>query len=131
MMIGNRALLDTCAAVALLNGDAAIAHLLKGIETPVLCVPVLGELHYGALNSKHSAENISRIDAFANTCEMAQVNEATSREYAALKIELRKKGRPIPENDIWIAALASQYGLALITKDAHFEAIVGLDIFSW
>ena len=52
----------------------------------------------------------------------------TARQYGRIKVELRRKGRPIPENDMWIAAVALQHGLTLATRDAHFDAIDGLTV---
>jgi tRNA(fMet)-specific endonuclease VapC len=55
----------------------------------------------------------------------------TAKHYAQIRHVLRVKGRPIPENDIWIAAVAIQYGLILLTRDAHFQAVDGLSLKSW
>ena len=55
----------------------------------------------------------------------------TAWEYARIKIDLRSKGRPIPENDIWIAATARQHGLTLVTRDQHFSAVDGLKCDAW
>jgi tRNA(fMet)-specific endonuclease VapC len=55
----------------------------------------------------------------------------SARNYGAIRDELRRKGRPIPDNDIWVAAIARQHNLTLITRDTHFQEIEGLSIGSW
>jgi tRNA(fMet)-specific endonuclease VapC len=55
----------------------------------------------------------------------------TAQQYGEIKNALRAKGRPIPENDLWIAALSLQYGLTVVTRDDHFNAIDGLPIATW
>ena len=59
------------------------------------------------------------------------VEEATAGRYAEVRDELRAKGRPIPENDVWIAALARQHGLPVVTHDDHFEHVEGLRRLVW
>lgn len=55
----------------------------------------------------------------------------TAQHYGQIKNRLRAKGKPLPENDIWIAALALQYGLVLVTRDAHFNKITSLSVVPW
>jgi predicted nucleic acid-binding protein len=84
---------------------------------------VLGELRYGFAGSTKAVENESKLWMFLNSdaVEVLNVSEATSRTYANLKYFLRNVGKPIPENDIWIAALAVEHGVHLVTSDAHFD----------
>jgi len=58
-------------------------------------------------------------------------DSTTSRFYGEIKTWLRRKGRPLPENDIWIAASAMQHSLPLVTRDAHFEEIEHLELVRW
>ncbi len=69
-----------------------------------------------------------RVDELLTKATVLSSDAMTSKEYGKIKSDLRKKGKPIPENDIWIAAVAIQYDLKLITKDSHFEYIDDLDI---
>jgi tRNA(fMet)-specific endonuclease VapC len=80
------------------------------------------------MSSSRVQENMKRLDEFARTMIVLPCDSATSTCYAAVKFDLRQKGRPIPENDVWIAAIARQYGLRLISRDAHFEKVDGLDL---
>ncbi|GCL35383.1 virulence associated protein C [Sphaerospermopsis reniformis] len=54
---------------------------------------------------------------------MLECNTQTSRIYGEIKNQLRLKGRPLPENDIWIAAMSLQYNLILVTRNAHFQCL--------
>lgn len=65
------------------------------------------------------------------SCRIVELDSATADAYAMVKQGLMMRGRPIPENDIWIAALAVQYGLPLLARDAHFDHVEGLDVKTW
>ena len=101
-------------------------------STPVI-VPsiVLGEAYYGTQNSAHIAENLRVIDEFAASNVILPCDETTARVDGEIKYRLKVKGRPIPENDIWIAAIAHQHHLVLVTRDAHFQHVDGLQVESW
>ncbi len=71
------------------------------------------------------------MDRLIDLCPVLPLDLATAHCYGTLKAALRKKGLPIPENDLWIAASAIQYGLILATRDRHFEQIEGLQIETW
>ncbi len=96
-----------------------------------LSVVVLGELFYGALKSMHANEELRRIEDFMFNCEVLDCDSHTSRIYAQIKQDLGKKGKPLPENDVWIAAQALQHDLVLVTLDKHFKLIDGLKLESW
>ncbi len=100
---------------------------LRHCEAVFLCVPVLGELKYGAQASARVESNLARLDQFAGALVVLDCDVDTAAVYASTKFSLRKKGRPIPENDVWIAAIARQHDLTLMTRDGHFEEIEGLD----
>lgn len=124
-------LIDTNIVIALFASDSTVQqHLIKAVEvfTPAI---VLGELYYGAYKSYRAKENISRINEFVSKNAVLLCDAATAQWYGQIKAGLRKKGRPIPENDIWIAAIALQYDLILVTRDDHFREIVGLHVEGW
>jgi tRNA(fMet)-specific endonuclease VapC len=129
-MAGNSYLLDTNIAIAILNNEDRVIERLQGQGTFISLV-VLGELYFGAMKSSHAEENIKRIDELLKRHPLLSSDQQTAQNYSAIKLALRRKGRPIPENDIWIAALAMQHRLTLITRDAHFEHIDGLPRQSW
>lgn len=86
---------------------------------------VLGELHYGFLGSAKAVENESKLASFLRNpvVRVISVGELTSRSYAHLKHFLRNEGTPIPENDIWIAALALEQAAPVVTSNAHFDKL--------
>ena len=92
---------------------------------------VLGELYFGARKSSQAAANIVRIDEFAAAIAILPCDATTARLYGDIKAALRSQGRPIPENDIWIAAVAQQYGLSLATRDEHFSHVAGVAVETW
>jgi tRNA(fMet)-specific endonuclease VapC len=126
-------LLDTNAAIAYLNGkDDAFRRMFAEFESVRLPVIVLGELYFGAKKSSRVEENVRKINQLASLFPVVPCDQQTALIYATVRDGLRKKGYPIPEADMWIAAIAMQYGYFLITRDAHLhEQIDGLRTRSW
>src|SRR5437868_1946555 len=105
-MTGSLVVLDTNVVVALLNGDPKIASWLASFPTLCIPMPVIGELLFGALNSTRSAENLNRVQKFLGSSRALETTVRTAHTYADVRLALKRKARPIPENDIWIAAAA-------------------------
>ena len=124
-------LLDTNIVIALFANEPAVTALLKDAEEIFVSSIVMGELYYGARKSNRVQENIARLDEFAANNVVLSCDHETARQYGQLKDKLRRKGRPIPENDIWVAATTLQYNLTLITRDAHFSEVESLKIEMW
>jgi tRNA(fMet)-specific endonuclease VapC len=129
--MSGRFLLDTSVVVELLLGEPAATARAKSAGEVYLPAIALGELLYGAKLSSRPAENESRVQSLLNTIPILTCNADTARYYADIKLSLRTKGRPIPENDIWIAALSIQHGLSVATRDAHFNEVDNLSIDPW
>ncbi|HUI83659.1 MAG TPA: type II toxin-antitoxin system VapC family toxin, partial [Candidatus Binatia bacterium] len=106
----------------------AAAQRFESDDAVFLCVHVLGELRYGALASSCVAENLARLERFSTPIPVLPCDTETVTHYADIRFGLRKKGKPIPENDIWIAAIARQHGLRLLSRDSHFQQIENLDV---
>lgn len=119
---GDRVALDTSVAIDVLAAKVD-ARLLSSVNAPLLPAPVVGELRYGALNSRRAAENLAKVEALVARCAVLNVTLATAKVYAELRLALRQKGTPIPENDLWIAALCVEHQVPLAAVDAHFDAI--------
>ena len=128
--MAGRTLLDTTAVIALFAADKTVCERIAQTDVLVSST-VLGALYYGALKSARSAANLARIEEFAAAAGVVACDGVTARHYAQIKDRLRSKGRPIPENDIWIAAIAMQHRLPLATRDDHFKAVDGLSIENW
>lgn len=131
MPMSGRLLLDTNIVIAVLNGDETIPPRLDAAEIVGISVTVIGELLYGAKKSRHVQDNINKIKRFMHRCSIFSVNEDTAEFYSTIKAELTKKGNPIPENDIWIAATARQNNLTLVTGDGHFDKVQHLITEKW
>ncbi len=129
--LNSRVLLDTNIVIALFAGDAGVVAAIRVAAAVFVPTVVLGELYYGARKSARSAENVAKIAAFAASAPVLPSDAATAVVYGELKWALSEVGTPIPENDLWIAALARQHGLTLVTRDAHFDAIPTLERVRW
>jgi tRNA(fMet)-specific endonuclease VapC len=129
--VTGRYLLDTNIVIAIFNGDSLLQRRVLNAPEAFVSIVTLGELFYGAYNSQRLEANVDRIDQFATGITILDCDSETSRRYGMVKAKLRKQGKPIPENDIWIAALANQYDLTLVTRDPHFSAIKDVPRESW
>jgi len=123
-------LLDTNVVIAVLNKEPAIESQLIG-KTIYLASIVLGELYYGAYKSAKTKENLAKIEAFIVNYPILECTKQTAEAYGLLKQTLEAKGGLIPENDMWIAALANQHTLTLVTRDDHFTRVDGLTVVKW
>ena len=94
----------------------------------IVCTTVLGELLGGFAAGQRQHANRSELTKFLNVprVKVVPTTEATADLYALVYAALRRKGRPIPTNDLWIAASSLEHGAALLTLDAHFQEIDGL-----
>lgn len=129
--MSGRYLLDTNIVIALIGQDEAVLHRLADAEDVFLCSIVLGELHYGARNSGRVAENVARIESLQAATAVLVCDATTAAFYGRVKAALRHAGTPIPENDIWIAALAHQYALSVASRDEHFAHVKGILLETW
>lgn len=124
-------LLDTNAVIALQNGDTAFLKLIEDNPEILLPAPVVAELYYGAYNSSKVDENIKVIERLVSENTILNCDADTGKLWGQIRRQLKVKGRPIPENDIWIAAIALQYNLILITNDEHFSEVKNLKTETW
>jgi len=124
-------LLDTNIIISLFAEDKVVLDSLNKAEGVFVPSIVIGELNFGARKSTRVQENLERINIFVASNVILSCDAVTAFYYGRVKDELRKKGKPIPENDIWVAAIALQYDLTLITRDEHFSEIEELAIASW
>jgi tRNA(fMet)-specific endonuclease VapC len=124
-------LLDSSILVALFRDDPTMRDRVARETDLFIAATTIGELLYGAMRSMKPSESEERLWRFAAGCTILPTDEETARPYARVKAALAAKGRPIPENDIWIAAVAMQYGLILAARDEHFTWIDGLDLERW
>ncbi len=121
-------LLDTNIVIALFQGEQSILDKLNQIKNVFIPSIVVGELYFGVFKSAKIKENVARINEFALKNEILSCDQHTAKIYGEIKAGLKSIGKPIPENDIWIASVALQYNLILITRDSHFNYISGLSL---
>lgn len=124
-------LLDTNIVIALFAGDPNVQAYVHSAEEIFLSSVVLGELYYGAANSSRPEPNTRAIERLAQSCTTLPIDTRTAIEYAQIRLNLKKRGRPIPENDIWLAACALQHGVALVSRDRHFESVDSIEVVEW
>jgi len=129
--MAGRLLLDTSFVIDLFHGDTAAQRRTAAAEEVFLSTVALGELYYGAERSNRRSELLGQVEALASAVTILPCDLDTARIYGSIKQGLRSKGRPLPENDVWIAAVALQHDLALATRDSHFLEIEGLTLERW
>lgn len=122
-MNGNRVALDTNHAIAVLNNTDDTGHSIQSFAGVYLPVPVIGELRSGALNSMRSKQNLEYVEQLVKRCLVREAKMSTAQIYAHVRLILKPKGKPIPENDLWIALLCIEDDVPLSTSDGHFTAL--------
>jgi predicted nucleic acid-binding protein len=124
-------ILDTNAVSALLIGDPALGEVLAADQRHHLPVIVIGEYRYGLLGSNRRDRLQKLLATLIRESFVLVVDETTAETYSHVRDELRRKGRPIPENDIWIAALARQHQQPVVSRDDHFDYVSDLRRVVW
>lgn len=115
--------IDTNFAIDFIRGIEKVKDIFLKYEQIYLPVTVLGELIFGALNSNRKELNLRKTKDYIADFKILEINSVVAGKYAEIRLDLKKKGKPIPENDIWIAATCSAYNIPLISNDKHFANI--------
>ena len=124
-------ILDTNALSAFIDGDDAVGKLLRAQPRAAIPVIVLGEFRYGIALSRHRKVYESWLDTNLPHFDILKISEDTTKTYVAVRMELKRSGRPIPANDAWIAALALQYRMPVLSRDEHFDAVTNVERQTW
>ena len=121
-------LLDTNIYVAFKRNKPSVVECFRNLDYIGLDITVLAELLSGFKGGSREKSNRSELETFLNNARvhLLEHNYQTAEFYAQIYCNLKVKGMPIPVNDLWIAAVAMQYGLALLSLDSHFANIEGL-----
>ena len=127
----NGILLDTSAVIAHLRARIDVLALTTPTEPLFLPLVALGELYKGAEKSERSVHNRQLVDDFLQIAVLLYPDSATAESYAKTAVALEARGQIIPENDIWIAAVALECDMPLATRDAHFQRVEGLTVIQW
>jgi len=120
--------IDTCAYTAFQNGNRGILKLFDTCDQLIFPITVIGELQFGFANGSRYRENMDLLERFIvkSNAVIANTTMETAYRYGQLASFLKKNGTPIPQNDIWIAAIAMETGSHLATLDSDFQSVPGL-----
>jgi len=124
-------IVDTNALSAAADDDPGAVAALARAEQMAIPVIVLGEYRHGIAQSRHRASYENWLAGLLHDCRVLDVQEPTTHYYAEISLELKRKGKPIPTNDIWIAALCRQHSLPLLSRDRHFDLVPGTKRIAW
>jgi tRNA(fMet)-specific endonuclease VapC len=129
--VGKGLLLDTNIVVRHFRDASSVVDRLSGYDELYLPYAALAELYAGAYRSARPEKNLEQIVRFLEAVDVITPDDSTPEIYGQISAQLAKTGTPIPQNDIWIAAIARQSDLPLATSDRHFEKVEGLTALIW
>ncbi len=124
-------ILDTNALSAAADREPGALEVVASAERLSVPVIVLGEYRLGIAQSRHRTDYEKWLREWVAAVRVLVIDEETAYFYAAIGLELKRKGKPIPANDLWIASLCRQYGLPLISRDRHFDLVSGIRRIDW
>ena len=124
-------IVDTNAVSLFAQGNPAAREVIARNDEPYLPVIVIGELRYGLMSSRHRAATSSWLDQLLEQWPILDITKDTAEEYSRIRQWLKENARPIPANDMWIAALARQHSMPVLTNDKHFDDIPGVEVIGW
>lgn len=124
-------ILDTNGLSAMADGDAGLEPILAQASELAVPVIVLGEFLYGIVQSLYRQRYEKWLGEVIAAYRILRVDEGTAGEYANIRDELKRRGRPIPANDVWIAALARQHSMPVLSRDEHFDFVPKLRRVVW
>ena len=124
-------ILDTNAISAIADGDAGAVARFAEAESVAMAVIAVGEYRFGIAQSRRRAEYERWLASAIVRCGVLDVTETTTAHYASIRAELKLAGKPIPSNDLWIAALCREHRYPLLSRDEHFDWVRGLRRIGW
>jgi len=124
-------LIDTSVLILSLKANREIRQRLNKIPTTYISAITLGELCYGAEHSTNVEKSFVEVDGLVKISTVLLTDDTTAKIYGRVKDRQAKKGQMLPENDLWIASTALQYGFTLIVRDHHFSWVTGLTLEQW
>lgn len=124
-------ILDTNALSGAADGDPGALEIIAGAERIAVPVIVLGEYRLGIAQSRHRKEYEEWLREWVAAVTVLDIDRETTYQYVKIGLELKKIGKPIPSNDLWIAALCGQHSLPLLSRDRHFDVVSGLKRLEW
>jgi tRNA(fMet)-specific endonuclease VapC len=122
---------ETNAVSSLAKQVPGINAALNSATSLLIPVPVIGEYRYGIAQSKRGASLARWFEGFIADCLVLDITNETTRHDAAIGVDRRRIDKPIPTNDIWIAAFCRQHNLPLLSRDPHFDVVRDLKRVGW
>lgn len=122
---------DTVALSALAERDPGLLDVAR--QSNRICLPIiaLAEFRFGIESSRYKSELRAWLNSLIGLQTVLYIDLATLDSYAQVRAELKQAGTPIPANDVWIAAIARQHGLKIVSRDQHFDKVEGIDRIEW
>jgi tRNA(fMet)-specific endonuclease VapC len=124
-------ILDTNAVSAFAEGNPSVREKIAAGPGPYLPVIVIGEYRFGLLGARDSERRLAWLEQLGRYWTVLEVSADTAVAYAEIRQFLKERATPIPSNDVWIAALARQHNLSILSADAHFDNVAGIRRISW
>lgn len=124
-------ILDTNALSAVVDDQPGITDALGRADVVAIPVIVLGEYQFGIAQSQRRQDHERWLRLSLPAYRVLEVTGDTARSYAEIRLELKITGKPIPSNDLWIAALCRQHGMPVLSRDRHFDLVTGLQRLTW
>jgi tRNA(fMet)-specific endonuclease VapC len=124
-------ILDTNSLSAFADGLPAAVSAVNAADSVEVSVISLGEFRFGIAQSKHRIDYERWLRENLRFYRIVDVNEETASVYAEIRLELKQAGRPIPVNDLWIAALCRQRDQPILSRDRHFDVVKGVRRVGW
>ena len=124
-------IIDTNALSAFFDADPGAVRSLERADDIAVPVIVLGEYRFGLLGSRKRRAREDVLEQLIRSARVLEVTDATARHYAAIRHDLRTAGTSIPVNDTWIAALAREHALPILSNDGHFDVVRDVRRTSW
>jgi tRNA(fMet)-specific endonuclease VapC len=124
-------ILDTNAVSAFAEGNPSVREKIAAGPGPYLPLIVIGEYRFGLLGARDSERRLAWLEQLGRYWTVLEVSADTAVAYAEIRQSLKERATPIPSNDVWIAALARQHNLSILSADAHFDNVAGIRRISW
>lgn len=130
-MTGSNVFLDTSIVIELFSGNQIVADKIN--EQPAFYISsiVLGELYIGINRVANKTKHLQKLNSFLDLCIVLDIDKTTAQFFGEITASLYKKGKPIPTNDVWIAASVKQHDLILVSMDSHFVEVDAIRVARW
>lgn len=126
-----RLLLDTNALLDFAESEPAIMEVLARAQALVLPVVVVGEYRFGIAQARNPTDYNHWLERLIVQTDVLNITDETTTHYATVRLDLKRVGKPIPMNDVWIAALCRQHELPILSRDRHFDAVPRIERLDW